>query len=115
MITASLILNILVLIPVCIGLIFDSDRVKKTAGEFTVGRGVLLALYSTILFASLILLFYTQYYFVFALLFMQVVYKLLSPITAKTIRNPIIISNIFIALFHFITIYVIIENGKIVF
>lgn len=114
MITASLLLNIFVLIPVCIGLVIDSDRVKKSAGEFTAGRGVLLALYLTILIASIILLLYAQHYFVFALLFVQVVYKLLSPITVKSIKNPIVISNIFIAVFHGITIILMIENGKIV-
>ena len=49
MITASLILNILVLIPVCFALIMDFEKMQKVAGIFTPARGVLLAMYLTIL------------------------------------------------------------------
>ncbi|SMD45829.1 hypothetical protein SAMN00777080_4500 [Aquiflexum balticum DSM 16537] len=45
----------------------------------------------------------------FALFFMQIVYKLLSPFTVKTIKHPFVISNIFIAVFHLLTIYTMIQ------
>lgn len=115
MIIASLILNILVLIPVCIALIVDAEKVQKSAGTFTPARGVLLAMYITILLASVVLLFYTQPVLAFALFFMQIVYKFLSPITVKTIKNPIVISNIFIATFHLITVYTMVNTGILTF
>lgn len=60
MITASLLLNLSVLIPVCLGLIMDAERMKFTAGVFTPARGILLAMYLTIAIASLLLLFLNE-------------------------------------------------------
>ncbi|MEM7512692.1 MAG: hypothetical protein AAF388_17285 [Bacteroidota bacterium] len=114
MITFSLVLNIVVLVLVCTGLIMDSDRVKKTAGEFTPGRGVLLAIYLAIAIASVILLFINEPKFVFSLLFMQIVYKVLTPFTVKTFKNPIVISNQAIAAIHLVTVYTMFQNGLIV-
>ncbi len=115
MITASLILNIAVLIPVCLGLITDNKRVQITAGVFTPGRGVLLALYLTILIASSVLLIYEDSKFVFALLFMQIVYKYITPFTVKTIKNPIVVSNLIIASFHLMTVTLMLQNGDFSF
>lgn len=42
MITASLILNILVLIPVCFALIMNFEKMKQTAGVFTPARGIFI-------------------------------------------------------------------------
>jgi hypothetical protein len=36
---------------------------------------------------------------------MQIVYKTLTPFTTKTFKNPVVISNLFIAIFHFFTLY----------
>lgn len=105
MITASLILNIAVLIPVCYFMLTNNSRMVKTLGEFTPARGILLALYTTILLASLLLLFFLDAKLAFALFFMQIVYKLLSPFTVKTLKHPVVISNVFIAVFHIVTIY----------
>jgi hypothetical protein len=113
MIKASLILNILVLIPVCLALITDAEKMRKTAGIFTPARGILLAIYLTILLASTLLLFIPDVKMVFSLLCMQIVYKTLSPFTVKTIRNPIVISNLFIAAFHIVTVYTMIESGTL--
>lgn len=111
MITSSLILNIVVLVLVCTGLIMDSERVQKSAGKFTPARGVLLAMYLTIAIASAALLLVQDPKLVFALLFMQIVYKLLTPVTVKTIKNPIVISNILIAVFHLVTVYTMFQTG----
>jgi hypothetical protein len=43
------------------------------------------------------------------------VYKLLSPFTVKTFKNPVVISNIFIAFFHLATIYTMIESKMLQF
>lgn len=110
MVTASLILNIIVLIPVCYFILTNNIRMVKTMGEFTPARGILLAMYVTILFASILLLFFIDVKLAFALFFMQIVYKLLSPFTVKTFKNPVVISNILIAVFHIVTIYTMIKS-----
>ena len=107
MITASLILNIIVLIPVCFSLITDLNGMQKVAGIFTPGRGILLAIYLTILAASIFLLFSMDTKLAFGLFMMQIVYKILSPFTVKSIKNPIVISNLLIAAFHLVTVYTI--------
>ena len=114
MITASLFLNIIVLIPVCFALIADFERMQKVAGSFTPARGILLAMYITILLASILLLFFQNPTLIFALLFMQIVYKFLSPITVKTVKNPIVISNLLIAAFHMLTVITMLNSGSLV-
>lgn len=115
MITASLILNIIVLIPVCYFILTNNYRMDKTLGTFTAARGILLAIYTTILFASVLLLFFLDAKLAFALFFMQIVYKLLSPFTVKTLKHPFVISNIFIAIFHLVTIYMMIKADTLHF
>ncbi len=115
MITASLILNIAVLIPVCYFMLTNNIRMVKTMGEFTPSRGILLAIYITILLASILLIFFTDVKLAFALFFMQIVYKLLSPFTVKTLKHPFVISNIFIAIFHLVTIYTMIMADALQF
>ena len=105
MVTASLLLNILVLIPVCLTLLMNNKQMAEAAGGFTPARGILLAIYLTILMASSALLFFRDEKFAFGLFVMQIMYKLLSPLTVKTIKNPIVISNLCIAAFHLATIY----------
>lgn len=115
MITASLILNIAVLIPVCYFMLINNFRMVKTLGEFNPSRGILLAIYITILLASILLIFFADIKLAFALFFMQIVYKLLSPFTVKTLRHPFVISNIFIAIFHLVTIYTMIKADALHF
>jgi hypothetical protein len=78
---------------------------SEAAGIFTPARGILLAIYLTILMASTALLFFPDEKFALGLFIMQIVYKVISPFTVKTIKNPIVISNLFIAAFHLATIY----------
>jgi len=47
-----------------------------------------------------------------ALLSVQVVHKVLSPIMVGTLSKPVIISNLFIALFHSYSIYKIVITEK---
>ena len=115
MITASLILNIIVLIPVCYFMLTDNFRMQKTLGEFTPARGILLAIYTTILSASVLLLFFLDVKLAFALFFMQIVYKTLSPFTVKSVRHPFVISNILIAVFHMATIYTMLKADRLHF
>jgi hypothetical protein len=96
----SLVLNILVLIPVCSGILLKANWAVDSYGVETPAQGILLSIYLAILIFSALLLFKFDPKFVMALLSVQIIYKLLSPIMAGTITNPVIISNIFIALFH---------------
>ncbi len=108
MITLSLLLNILVLIPVSLGLITDAAWTREAYGENSPARAILLSIYIAILLVSLALLFLGQPLAVAALLLIQIVYKLTTPFTVGTIRNPVVISNILIAMFHtatFLKIY----------
>jgi hypothetical protein len=101
----SLLLNILVLIPVCSSILLKSNLVIDSYGIETPALGILLSIYLTILIFSVVFLFKFDPKFVMALLLVQVVYKVLSPIMVGTLTNPVIISNLFIALFHSYSIW----------
>ncbi|WP_222843493.1 hypothetical protein [Roseivirga misakiensis] len=92
----------------------NAENLRRAAGDFTPARGILLAIYLAILMASVLLLILDKPEFAFALLFIQVVYKLLTPFTVKTIKNPIVISNLFIATFHVFTLVTMIQKKVIV-
>ena len=96
----SLALNILVLIPVCSGLLLKANWTRDSYGIETPAHGILLSIYLTILIFSAVLLFKFDAKMVIALLSVQIIYKLLSPIMLGSLTNPVIISNLFIALFH---------------
>ena len=108
-----LVLNILVLIPVCSGIILKANWAVDSYGIETPARGILLSIYLAILIFSSLLLFKFDPKFVMALLSVQIIYKLLSPMMVGTITNPVIISNIFIALFHSCSVWKIVLNEKI--
>jgi hypothetical protein len=108
----SLVLNILVLIPVCTGLFLKANWAVDSYGIETPARGILLSIYLAILLFSAVLLLKFDPKFVMALLSVQVVYKVLSPIMVGTLSNPVIISNLLIALFHSYSIYKIVITEK---
>jgi len=101
----SLILNILVLIPVCSSILLKSNLVIDSYGIETPALGILLSIYLTILVFSVVFLFKFDPKFVMALILVQVVYKVLSPIMVGTLTNPVIICNLFIAVFHSYSIW----------
>lgn len=113
MIKYSLILNIIVLIPVCFGLITDAEWAKSSFGIFSPARGILLSIYLSILLSSLTLYFKMDVKFIASLLFVQIIYKLTTPFTVGTIANPVVISNLFIAVFHSLTLYSTWKDGKL--
>ncbi len=105
MLTLSLLLNILILIPICYLMLTNNVRMVETLGEFNPARGILLAIYITILIASIGLLIFPDTKFAIALLLMQIVYKLLTPVTVKTLKHPFVISNMLVAIVHIVTVY----------
>ena len=107
MIALSLLLNILVLLPVCAGLIADASWARASYGAATAARGILLSIYMAIGVVSALLLVFRDPKPVAALLSVQVVYKLTTPLTVGTIDNPVVVSNLGIATFHAVTLFLI--------
>jgi hypothetical protein len=101
----SLLLNILVLIPVCSGLFLKANWAVDSFGIETPARGILLSIYFAILIFSAVLLFKFDAKMVIALLSVQIIYKFLSPFMVGTLTNPVIISNVFIAAFHSFSVW----------
>jgi len=101
----SLILNILVLIPVSSGILLNSFWAVEAYGPDAPARGILLSIYLAILIVSAVFLVKFDAKFVMALLMVQIIYKVLSPIMVGTLTNPVIISNLFIALFHSFSVW----------
>lgn len=101
----SLLLNILVLIPVCSGLLLKANWAMDSYGIETPARGILLSIYLTILIFSAFLIFKFDAKMVIALLSVQILYKLLSPVMVGTLTNPVITSNVFIAIFHSVSVW----------
>lgn len=109
MIRLSLLLNIAVLIPVCLGLLVDAAWTVDSYGVETAARGILLSIYGAILVLSTLLLFRPEAMLVAPLLLVQVIYKLTTPFTVGSFSNPVVISNIVIALLHIATLTLILR------
>ena len=108
----SLVVNILVLIPVSSGLVLDSNWAIESYGIDSPARGILFAIYLAILIMSCVLLYKFDVKLVMALFTIQVIYKVLSPIMVGTLYNPVLISNLVIALLHSYSIFVLVSNDK---
>ena len=105
MMLLSLILNIVVLAPVCTGLITDATWARASYGEASHARSILLSVYLAIGIVSVLLLFWRDPKLVAALLLVQVVYKLTTPLTVGTLNHPVVVSNLIIAAFHAVTLF----------
>ncbi len=112
MIRLSLLTNVLVLIPVCLGLLFDAAWVVNGYGEPSPARGILLSIYGAILLVSLGLLWKTVPIAVASLLLVQVLYKITTPLTVGALDNPVVISNLVIAALHGITLVLMYRNTR---
>ena len=115
MILISLLVNVLVLIPVCMGLMWDLPRISSVYGSYSLARGILLSVYGAILLVSILLLFRPLPLLVAPLLLVQVLYKLTTPFTVGSFTNPVVISNLLVAVLHLITLYLIFRTirGKV--
>lgn len=101
---ASLLLNIVVLLPVVLGLALHLDWTKDVFGSFTPARGILLSIYVAIFLFSCCLLWTNNVEHITALLMVQVMYKVTTPLSVGSFKNPVVQSNLCIALFHSITL-----------
>lgn len=100
MLTLSLVLNVAVLLPVCAGLLTRAAWTEGAYGAWSPARGILLSIYLAILTVSAGLLLAPDPRMASALLAVQVVYKLTTPLTVGTLRNPVVLSNLGIAAVH---------------
>jgi hypothetical protein len=107
LITLSLALNIIVLIPVCSGLLTNAGWTATAYGAASPARGILLSVYLAILLVSVGLLVKPIPFMVAALLLVQIVYKLTTPFSVGNIANPVVVSNLGIAAFHCVTLFAI--------
>lgn len=104
MVQLSLLLNVIVLVPVCAGLMMNAAWTQKEYGPATAARGILLSVYLAIGAMSTLLLLRPHTAMTVALLGVQILYKFTTPLTVKTLKNPVVISNLAIATFHCVTV-----------
>jgi hypothetical protein len=105
LIYASLVLNILVLVPVCYGLL--SSGSEAAFGPASPAKGILLSVYGAILICSIGLMIKPIPAMVASLLIVQIIYKLTTPFTVGSAAHPVVMSNLAIAAFHCITLWAI--------
>ena len=104
LIRLSLALNVAVLVPVTAGLIRNAGWTAAAYGAPSPARGILLSIYLAIMLVSIGLLFKPLPAMVAALLIVQIVYKVTTPISVGTLANPVVLSNLAIAAFHAVTL-----------
>ncbi len=105
LITLSLGLNIAVLIPVCASLIAKARWTNVAYGPPSPARGIVLSMYLAILLVSAGLLLKPVADMVAALLIVQIVYKVTTPVTVRSLTNPVVLSNLAIAAVHAVTVH----------
>ena len=110
LIYASLIANIAVLTPIVILMAMKSHVIDEAWGIFTEARGILFAIYLSILIVSIALVVAPVPAFVAALLIVQVIYKVATPFTVGRFKNPVVISNLIISVLHIFTLVHIFSN-----
>jgi hypothetical protein len=111
MLLLSLLLNIAVLLPVMLGIVRRATWANAAFGPWTPAQGILLAMYATIALLSAWLLYRPDVPAAMALLTVQIVYKLMSPFTVRSVRNPVVLSNLAIAAFHSVTLFGLLQTS----
>lgn len=121
MLTISLVLNILVLVPLCTFILRDVQRIEVVYGARTPARDILLCVYLSILLSSVALLVMVNLestwgkarWAAVALLGVQIIYKLLTTLLVREGKpprlafNPVVASNFGISLMHVATVAVV--------
>lgn len=113
MIVLSLVLNVVVLAPVTFGMATNASWVDAAYGTAGPARGILLAVYLAILVGSIGFLFRPMPEMVAVLLGLQIVYKVITPVSVGTLSNPVVVSNLGIAAFHAVTLSLIIYRANL--
>ena len=113
MIVLSLLVNVAVLLPVCAGLLSNASWTTSAYGEATPARAILLSVYMAIGICSVLLLIRREPKAVAALLLVQVLYKVTTPLTVGTLANPVVVSNLVVAGFHTATLICLWRGGAL--
>lgn len=100
----SLAANVAVLVPICTVIALGADRIDRVYGGSTQARGILLSIYIVITLLSLALLARPDPRMISALLLVQVLYKVTTPFTVGTLMNPVVVSNLAVAVLHTVTL-----------
>lgn len=103
--TLSLALNVAVLAAVLFGMITGRAWVAEAYGPPSPARAILQSIYGAILLVSLWLLAARDVRAASALLLVQVLYKCTTPWTVRSLRNPVVLSNLAIAVVHSVTLW----------
>lgn len=120
LLTVSLVLNILILVPLCITILRDPEHISVVYGKRTPARDILLCVYLAILVASVALLVLVHMEATWAgakwasvaLLTIQVVYKLLTTVMVHGGKppqrkfNPVVATNFGVAIVHIVAVAV---------
>jgi hypothetical protein len=112
MIVFSLLINVAVLVPVCAGLLSNALWTTSAYGEATPARAILLSVYMAIGICSVLLLLRREPKAVAALLLVQVLYKVTTPLTVGTVTNPVV-SNLIVAVVHTATLVCLWSGGAL--
>lgn len=110
MIVLSLIVNVLVLVPVLVGLLRDSAGMADTFGVDTPARAILVSVYLAIALLSAVLLLAppgARADLVPGLLAVQIIYKVIT-VALLGPTHPVALANLLIAALHgvtFVTLY----------
>ena len=113
MVFLSLVINVAVLLPVCVGLLADASWTTSAYGDGTPARAILLSIYLAIGLVSFLLLVRPEPKAVASLLLVQVLYKVTTPLTVGTIGNPVVVSNLVVACFHTATLVCLWRGGAL--
>ncbi len=113
MVVVSLLINVAVLVPVCAGLLADASWTTSAYGEHTPARAILLSIYLAIALVSVLLLVRREPKAVAALLLVQVLYKVATPLTVGTMGNPVVVSNLVVTGFHTATLFLLWRSGAL--
>jgi hypothetical protein len=100
----SLAANVAVLVPICTLVALGVDRIDRVYGGSTQARVILLSIYLAITLLSLALLVRPDPRMISALLLVQVLYKITTPFTVGTFLNPVVVSNLAVAVLHTVTL-----------
>lgn len=107
MIKLSLVLNVVILIPVCAGLLNGAPWVQSAFGADTPARSILMSVYMALLITSVGFLLFPNPNAVAVLLFVQVLYKAITPFAVGSWGHPVVLTNLFVIAIHTLTLMLI--------
>jgi hypothetical protein len=105
----SHVINVLVAGAIGLLLLMNIPAMTSVYGEATPARAILSSIYLSIAAASACALLFPEYSITIAkvLFLLQIFYKISTPFTVGTIKNPVVVSNLLISIVHTVSLCVI--------